>query len=141
MYKMNSDVIDMVMEVKQKTILHWNYRGLIEIPEAIRDVGINVQEIYLKWNKLKNLPSWIADFSNVTNLYLFGNCLENLPPSLGQMTKLTVLDLSANQLRELPSCLGCLKNLNSLQLNHNFIKSLPQCKIFCFLYSNNNKNI
>lgn len=125
---MDSDIIDMVNEVQQKTILHWNYRGLTEIPEAIRDVGVNVQEIYLKWNKLRSLPNWISDFSNVTNLYLFGNCLENLPTSLGQMSKLTVLDLSANQLKALPNCLGCLKNLVSLQLNHNFIKSLPHCK-------------
>ncbi|OXU23695.1 hypothetical protein TSAR_016035 [Trichomalopsis sarcophagae] len=123
--KMNSDLVDMVNEVKEKVILHWNYRGLTEIPEAVRDVGSHVQEIYLKWNELKSLPCWVSDFSNVTNLYLYGNNIEHLPISLGYMDKLTVLDLSANKLKELPSCIGYLKSLQSLLLNQNFITALP----------------
>lgn len=132
---MNSDVTDMVNEVKEKIILHWNYRGLTEIPEAVRHVGSHVQEIYLKWNELKSLPSWISDFSNVTNLYLYGNSIEHLPVSLGCMNKLVVLDLSANQLKELPSCLGNLNNLQSLLLNQNFIKYLPRCKCMVFFFN------
>ncbi|XP_011495056.1 PREDICTED: leucine-rich repeat-containing protein 28 [Ceratosolen solmsi marchali] len=123
---MNLDLNDLINEVAEKIILHWNYRDLVEIPDAVRNVGSHVQEIYLKWNKLKSLPLWISDFSNVTNLYLYGNNIEHLPDSLRHMNNLAVLDLSANQLKELPICLGYLKNLRSLLLNQNFITSLPQ---------------
>lgn len=69
---MNKELIDeMIKEVKKKLVLHWNYRGLTEIPEAIRTTNNNVKEIYLKWNNLKSLPFWISDFSNLTNLYLY----------------------------------------------------------------------
>ncbi|KAJ8680198.1 hypothetical protein QAD02_015985 [Eretmocerus hayati] len=122
---MDSDLIDMVNEAKEKYILHWNYRGLTEIPEAVKDVGGHVQEVYLKWNKLSTLPPWIGNFTEVTNLYLYGNCIESLPVSLGNMCNLVVLDLSANQLKDLPSSLGSLKNLQSLLLNQNYIRSLP----------------
>ncbi|XP_014206141.1 leucine-rich repeat-containing protein 28-like [Copidosoma floridanum] len=116
---------DMVNEAREKLVLHWNYRGLSEIPEAVRHVGAQVQEIYLKWNELKSLPIWLADFASVTNLYLYGNKIERLPDTLGLMTKLTVLDLSANRLEELPDCLGSLEALRSLLLNQNYIASLP----------------
>ena len=129
---MNSDLADMVNEAKEKLILHWNCRGLTEIPEAIRTVGHHVEEIYLKWNSLKTLPSWISDFSNVTNLYLYANEIITLPIELGSMEKLTVLDLSANKLLEIPHCIGNLKNLRSLLLNQNYIKYLPS-GIYYFL--------
>jgi Leucine-rich repeat (LRR) protein len=134
-FNMNLDIKDMVKEVKEKKILHWNYRGLIEIPNAVRSVCSHVEEIYLKWNKLKSLPLWISDFSNITNLYLYGNSIEELPDSFRYMSKLTILDLSVNQLKQIPSCLVHLKNLRSLILNHNFISSLPQCET-CFLKIN-----
>ena len=127
---LHQDVIDMVNEVKEKIVLHWNYRGLSEIPEAVRPYGTRVEEIYLKWNCLKCLPFWISDFSNITNLYLYGNSIDHLPLSLGKMTKLCVLDLSANQLKDLPTNLGVLINLKSLLINQNQITSLPHCEYF-----------
>lgn len=123
----SSDLEDMVKDAKEKVILHWNYRGLKEIPEAVRKVGQDVEEIYLKYNNLENLPHWISDFSNVTNLYLHGNHIKSLPITLGDMVQLTVLDLSNNDLKELPSNLGRLVNLRSLVLNNNWIESLPSC--------------
>lgn len=119
---MDPDPIEMANEVKSKVILHWNYRGLAEFPEAIRLHGGHVQEIYLKWNKLTTLPPWVAELFNVTNLYIYGNQIEQLPMELGRMNQLTVLDLSANRLQLIPACIGNLNNLKSLFLNDNFIE-------------------
>ncbi|XP_076674952.1 uncharacterized protein LOC143372548 isoform X2 [Andrena cerasifolii] len=115
----------MVNEIKEKVILHWNCRSLVEFPEAIRMYGSHIQEIYLKWNKLTTLPPWIVELFNVTNLYIYGNLIRELPPELCQMTQLTALDLSANQLERIPPCIGNLVNLKSLLLNQNVIDKLP----------------
>ncbi|XP_058805355.1 leucine-rich repeat-containing protein 28-like [Phymastichus coffea] len=120
-----SDIKDMVKDAKEKVILHWNYRNLKEIPEAVRKAGRNVEEIYLKYNHLECLPYWISDFSRVTNLYLHGNHLKSLPATLCNMLQLTILDLSNNELKDLPNDLGRLANLRSLVLNNNCIESLP----------------
>ncbi|XP_011871828.1 PREDICTED: leucine-rich repeat-containing protein 28 isoform X2 [Vollenhovia emeryi] len=119
------DPVEMANEVQHKNILHWNYRGLAELPEVIRLHGAHLQEIYLKWNKLTTLPPWIAELFNVTNLYLYGNQIEQLPAQFGEMSQLMVLDLSANNLQLIPACLGSLSNLKFLFLNNNSIKRLP----------------
>ncbi|XP_015604471.1 plant intracellular Ras-group-related LRR protein 5-like isoform X2 [Cephus cinctus] len=115
----------MAKEVKQKLILHWNYRGLKEIPEVVRTYGSHIEEVYLKWNQLTYLPIWIAELHNIKNLYLYGNRIHNLPEQFGAVRQLTVLDLSANQFQSVPGCIGELSNLKSLLLNDNSIKKLP----------------
>lgn len=125
---MDSDSTEMMNEIKTKVILHWNCRGLMEFPEAIRIYGSHIQEIYLKWNKLTTLPPWIIELFNVTNLYIYGNLIKELPPELCQMSRLTVLDLSANKLEQIPPYIGNLVNLKSLLINQNFIDKLPAGK-------------
>ncbi|XP_060811744.1 leucine-rich repeat-containing protein 28-like [Bombus pascuorum] len=122
---MDSDSTEMVKEIKNKVILHWNCRGLVEFPEAIRVYGGHIQEIYLKWNKLTTLPPWIIELFNVTNLYIYGNLIKEVPPELCQMTQLTVLDLSANKLEQISPSIGNLVSLKSLLLNDNSINKLP----------------
>ncbi|XP_003690976.1 protein lap1 [Apis florea] len=122
---MDSDSTEMVKEIKDKVILHWNCRGLVEFPEAIRIYGSHIQEIYLKWNKITTLPSWIVELFNVTNLYVYGNLIKEVPPELCQMNQLTVLDLSANKLEQISPYIGNLISLKSLLLNENFIDKLP----------------
>lgn len=126
--KMDLDPAEMANEIKEKVILHWNCRGLTELPEIIRKYGSHIQEIYLKWNKLTTLPPWIIELFNVTNLYIYGNLIKDLPVELGNMSQLTVLDLSANKLEEIPSSIGNLINIESLLFNNNYIKKLPMGK-------------
>lgn len=132
---MDSDSAEMVNEIKNKVILHWNCRGLMEFPDAIRIYGSHIQEIYLKWNKLTTLPPWIIELFNVTNIYLYGNMIKEIPSELCQMNQLTVLDLSSNKLEKLPSCIGYLINLKSLLLNENFIDRLPTGKFIRIIFT------
>ncbi|XP_019698581.1 leucine-rich repeat protein SHOC-2 isoform X2 [Harpegnathos saltator] len=115
----------MANEIKSKTILHWNCRGLMKLPKAIKLYGSHIKEIYLKWNKLTTLPPWIMKLFNVTSLYMHGNLIEQLPVEFGKMNQLTVLNLDANQLKQVPICIGNLRNLKHLSMNNNFIEELP----------------
>jgi Leucine-rich repeat (LRR) protein len=122
---MDPESKEMIKEIESKVILHWNYRHLVKFPEMLRTYGGHIQEIYLKWNRLITLPSWITELCNLTNLYVSSNLIRELPGEFGIMTKLTVLDLSDNELEWIPSCIGNLSNLKTLLLNDNFIEKLP----------------
>ncbi|XP_043272545.1 leucine-rich repeat-containing protein 28-like isoform X1 [Venturia canescens] len=117
---------DLINEIMGKNIIHWNYRGLSQLPEAIRFCAQDVKEIYLKDNELKTLPEWIIDLVNVTHLYLNGNNLKEIPQELGSMRNLTLLNLSKNGICELSTCIGDLKTLESLNLNDNYLKNIPK---------------
>lgn len=122
---LKSEEDDLVAEIKGKNIVHWNYRGLLLLPEAIRVCAQHVREIYLKDNKLETLPFWMTELVNLTHLYLNGNNLKELPPQLGAMGNLTLLDLSKNGINELPTCMGDLEALESLSLDNNFLRKIP----------------
>ncbi|EZA62437.1 Leucine-rich repeat-containing protein [Ooceraea biroi] len=122
---MDPDPKETVKEVESKVILHWNYRDLAELPEAVRTHGGHVQEMYLKWNRLTVIPSWIMELRNLTNLYISGNLIRELPREISEMSQLTVLDLSDNELAWVPPCISDLSNLRTLLLNDNFIDKLP----------------
>ncbi|XP_046426710.1 disease resistance protein Pik-1-like isoform X1 [Neodiprion fabricii] len=115
----------MVRELEEKFILHWNYRGFTKLPEVVKNYGTHIQEIYLKWNRLCSLPCWIGELSNITNLYLHGNQIETLPDEIGEMTQLNTLDLGHNKLKSLPRQIGRLENLQTLILNKNLLRILP----------------
>lgn len=131
--EMEIDQAELVEEIKNKTILHWNYRDYEKLPESLKHWGIHVQELYLKENKLSSLPQWINQLSNITNLYLSGNKFIKFPHELSIMTRLTVLDLSDNNIRILPASIQNLKSMKDLNLDGNCLHQLPLGK-FIFIY-------
>ncbi|XP_026294341.1 leucine-rich repeat-containing protein 28 isoform X2 [Frankliniella occidentalis] len=113
---------ELAAEIMEKHILHWNCRGFTDLPEELKTAGHQLQEIYLKWNCLVSLPSWITNFKNLTNLYLQYNQIENLPDELSQVSKLKVLDVSNNKIQVLPRGIGCLSHLTHLLASDNTLK-------------------
>ncbi|XP_063973055.1 leucine-rich repeat-containing protein 28-like isoform X2 [Diachasmimorpha longicaudata] len=116
---------DLIEEMREKRILHWNFRGITNLPIALRDWGSKVEELYLKENRITVIPSWIYQLTNLTNLYLSGNKLKNLPEEFGVMERLKVLDLSDNDLRTVPEGVTRLKTLRELILDDNSLSQLP----------------
>ncbi|XP_014296577.1 leucine-rich repeat-containing protein 30 [Microplitis demolitor] len=116
---------ELIEEIKNKKILHWNYRGFNELPQVFKNYGHDVREIYLKENKLTCLPPWICDFNNLTNLYLSGNKLNIFPDELCQMKQLLVIDLCDNNIELLPNSIQNLCNLRQLLLDDNYLNQLP----------------
>ncbi|XP_015114862.1 leucine-rich repeat protein soc-2 homolog isoform X3 [Diachasma alloeum] len=116
---------DLIEEMREKRILHWNFRGITNLPIALRDWGSEVEELYLKENQITVIPSWIYQLTNLTNLYLSGNKLKHLPEEFGIMGRLKVLDLSDNDLRIVPEGVTRLKTLRELILDDNSLSQLP----------------
>ncbi|KAK7074082.1 hypothetical protein SK128_023192 [Halocaridina rubra] len=119
-------VSELLAEVWQQTILHWNYRRLRVLPDRVLDECSHIQQIYLKRNLLTNLPSSFGNLSQLTYCYLHGNNIECLPDSLGKLMSLQVLDIGNNKIKHLPKSLGRLPSLRSLVAVYNQITSFPK---------------
>ncbi|CAH0381135.1 unnamed protein product [Bemisia tabaci] len=116
---------DWIKEVQAKHVLHWNYRGFVEVPRELQHAGDQLEEIYMKWNYISQLPSWFTAIDHLTNLYLFGNEISYLPEELGSMTSLSVLDFGHNQLTNLPASIVKLTRLRCLSVEFNSLTQLP----------------
>ena len=46
---------EMVQEISERLILHWNYRGYSALPEELCICGSHVCELYLKFNNIARL--------------------------------------------------------------------------------------
>lgn len=53
---------EMVQEISERLILHWNYRGYSSLPEELHICGKHVCELYLKYNNLTSLVSTTRNF-------------------------------------------------------------------------------
>lgn len=49
------DKAEMVLEISDRLILHWNYRGYSCLPEELCSCGSHVCELYLKYNNITQL--------------------------------------------------------------------------------------
>ncbi|XP_034253157.1 leucine-rich repeat-containing protein 58 [Thrips palmi] len=115
---------NLALEIVEKRILHWNCRGYVKMPKVLKN-GQNINEIYLKWNKLSHLPHWIGKLKNITNLYLQHNQLVCLPEELGELSQLTVLDVTSNLICNLPAGIGHLHRLNCFLAAKNALSCIP----------------
>ncbi|XP_049834179.1 leucine-rich repeat-containing protein 28-like isoform X1 [Schistocerca gregaria] len=114
-------------EVCQKTILHWNYRDFDKFPDELHYAEC-LTDLYLKENHITTLPTWIGSLKQLTGLYLFQNKLNFLPHEIGDLCSLTVLDVAHNFLSVLPESLCKLSNLQELSLSRNRLAYLPKEK-------------
>ncbi|XP_049939704.1 leucine-rich repeat-containing protein 1-like [Schistocerca serialis cubense] len=112
-------------EVHQKTILHWNYRDFDKFPDELHCAEC-ITDLYLKENHITTLPTWIGSLKQLTGLYLFQNKLNFLPHEIGDLCNLTVLDVAHNFLSVLPESLCKLRNLQELSLSRNRLVYLPK---------------
>jgi hypothetical protein len=49
--------LEMVQEISERLILHWNYRGYSSFPDELCVCGSHVCELYLKYNNITRLVS------------------------------------------------------------------------------------
>uniref|UniRef100_A0A1B6E2U8 Leucine-rich repeat-containing protein 28 n=2 Tax=Clastoptera arizonana TaxID=38151 RepID=A0A1B6E2U8_9HEMI len=125
--KVNKYLMDkeIIKEIANKNILHWNYRDWCSVPRELQEHGKDVEEIYLRYNDLLLLPVWFCDLTNLTNLYLAGNGLLFVPNNICDLYKLKTLELSHNQIKYLPENIVTLVRLNYLLIDNNLIGYLP----------------
>ncbi|MFX0070680.1 MAG: leucine-rich repeat domain-containing protein, partial [Candidatus Hermodarchaeota archaeon] len=89
----------------------WLYRcDLKEFPNPILKFD-SLQELYLPYNFLTNIPESIDTLQALKNINLKWNLLETLQENIGNLNSLEKLKLDSNKLSHLPKS---VKNLSSL---------------------------
>ena len=91
------------------------------------DIGkfVNLEELYLRSNKLVSIPKEIGNLTKLRILYLEDNELNRVPPEIGNLKNLKMLILKKNYLDSLPNEIQNLQSLELLSLSNNLFKTLP----------------
>lgn len=120
--------------------------------ETLPDTFANLKELeilYLDFNIIKELPSYLSTFTKLRSLKLTGNKFRSLPKIFANLKalellelstlylgtidkdiftleKLRDLDLSRNNLEVIPEKIGNLLNLEQLSFANNYLETLPK---------------
>jgi Leucine-rich repeat (LRR) protein len=68
---------------------------------------------------LEELPDSIVNLINLREINISDNQIKQLPENICNFDKLTILNCSYNQLKQLPNSIGSLDNLQLFDCNHN----------------------
>ncbi|KAF0022537.1 hypothetical protein F2P81_025163 [Scophthalmus maximus] len=80
-----------------------------------------LREWHVRGTRIRQLPDFLALFTQLTVLEIPKNAIAELPPEIGKLTELRELNVSYNRLSRVPPELGHCENLQRLELrgNHN----------------------
>ncbi|WP_293334119.1 COR domain-containing protein [Microcoleus sp. CAWBG58] len=98
---------------------------LKELPTEIAQLS-NLTLLVLHSNQITVIPEAIGQLSNLTGLDLHSNQITVIPEAIGQLSNLTWLDLRDNQITVIPEAIGQLSNLTGLDLSDNQITVIPE---------------
>ncbi|CAL8143193.1 unnamed protein product [Orchesella dallaii] len=78
-----------------------------------------VTRLTLSHNKIRSIPSTVANLVNLEILTLFNNQLEELPTAISSLPKLRILNVGLNRLTNLGRGFGACPSLEILDVTHN----------------------
>lgn len=104
-------------------VLELEDNKISELPEEICEIDLN--EIYLSRNNLKELPKSFGEIKNLEGLFLGNNDFYFAPDCIGNLTNLKALHLHGNHISELPKSYENLENIEILYLSDNKLTELP----------------
>ncbi|XP_035525736.1 leucine-rich repeat-containing protein 2-like [Morone saxatilis] len=84
-----------------------------------------LREWHVMGTKIRQLPDYLALFTQLTVLDIPKNAIVELPPEIGKLTGLRELNVSYNRLSRVPPELGDCENLERLELTGNHLSELP----------------
>ena len=114
---------DQITSMPNLAVLDMSICGLSDVPMALLNLT-QLIELNLSWNELKELPSNIAELSQLKRLALYKNRIQSVQPLMA-LTSLLFLNLGENHLEEIPLGLEELSSLEELVLANNRLSSLP----------------
>ena len=97
---------------------------LTNIPSRIAQLS-QLHTLYLHNNKIVEIPDALSQLSNLQELHLDNNKIVKIPDALSQLSNLQRLYLHNNKIVEIPDALSQLSNLQRLYLHNNKIVEIP----------------
>uniref|UniRef100_A0A1I7TS32 Disease resistance R13L4/SHOC-2-like LRR domain-containing protein n=1 Tax=Caenorhabditis tropicalis TaxID=1561998 RepID=A0A1I7TS32_9PELO len=128
----STSTVNKHLEMASKSrILQLKGTGLKKVPEEIEQLADVLRNLELSENKIREIPPFIGQFTQLKQLHLSNNCLESLPDEIGSMKKLEILNLAGNNLQSLPDTIvGCI-DLRTLDISSNSFTQFPVALVAC----------
>ena len=98
---------------------------LTEVPSELAKFS-NIKQLNFSKNKLTELPSFLKEFDSLRILNLERNKFSKFPIEICQFKALKELFIGSNDIASLPDCIEYVTNLEILDLYDNPIGGLPQ---------------
>jgi len=108
---------------KYITRINLNGQALTEIPKEVFSYK-HLRKLFLRNNKIKNLPKEINNLKQLTVLDISNNILTSMHAKIFDLKKLEVLILNNNKIKSIPSQIKNLKSLRILGLANNKLTTL-----------------
>ena len=91
--------VDANMSLERLKVLDLSWNNLIQICSDVFSHMVNLEELNLANNSIKQLPMEIEHMKNLTTLYLGNNRVEELPKTIQNLNHLKILDITGNLFR------------------------------------------
>ncbi|CAG9860792.1 unnamed protein product [Phyllotreta striolata] len=97
----------------------------VNIPSGLIHVSKFLTELNVSSNRIREIPEFLKDFTNLKFCDLSKNQLETLPHCLSELVFMRELILSNNRFKNIPSCIFGMIGLEILLCNDNAIEEIP----------------
>ena len=106
------------------------------------ETAINLTNLNLNDNKLRDIPEFIGNFRGLYFLNARNNQIGTIPDSIGNLTKLVRLDLHNNGITDVPDTLRNCTKLCMIYFSSNFLTDVPESLQYLneLVYLNVNNN-
>lgn len=85
-----------------------------------------VEQVYLKFCDLQQIPEWLLSLENLTHINISSNVIQEIPERILKLANLNYFDVSDNRLTSLSSGIFELTQLRYLDVSGNFIETIPK---------------
>ncbi|TFF88075.1 MAG: leucine-rich repeat domain-containing protein, partial [Promethearchaeota archaeon] len=111
----NSGKSELLNFLNQNGKIQLSKTGITSIPKDF--LTIQIRELYLSENSIKELPEWIGEFSELEVLDVSKNKIQAIPESIGNLKRLRIFKCDWNPIKIFPESLRNLRSLEILSLN------------------------
>ena len=105
--------------------LNLRARSITELPSKLANYT-NVEQLVLSENQITTIPGWINKLKELQVLLVEGNQVSEITPEALHLPKLQHLNLRHNKLSEIPATICLCRQLRYLNLEHNNLEFVPQ---------------
>ena len=110
-------------------------------PDGFSDL-VNLKNLYLNNNQIKEIPDGFSNFVNLQNFILSNNQIKEIPDGFSNLVNLKNLYLNNNQIKKIPISLINLRNLRIFHYDNNEIENVnPIIQRFLNRINNQGGNI
>ncbi|XP_069694249.1 erbin [Periplaneta americana] len=113
-------------EIEDVKILDYRHLMLDDVPSLVFFYERTLEELYLDFNKIKDLPRPLFHCHGLRILSMSDNSIQTLPPAIASLINLQHLDLSKNELCGIPDNIKGCKHLVYVDVSVNQLEKLPE---------------